>query len=154
MIILTALQNFHTDTDAGDITALYVQNKAKYGGDQRLASISTVYNELQKTHPEAINTLMQNWRFEVPWGYEQASQVSCSFVPRQLTQIVQQRNGSHQSTPTVPPGLAPSLHLRQILHPRLHLRYPPPRLSAPHNRTREGAEPRPSDLRETLAEPR
>lgn len=60
-------QNFHTDCDGGDITALYTLEIAESGGTQHLASFWKVYNELIKTNPACVQTLAQNWRFEIPW---------------------------------------------------------------------------------------
>ena len=52
-------QVFHTDS--GDIVSLFALNTAAEGGTSRLASTWRVYNELARTRPDLIETLLQDW---------------------------------------------------------------------------------------------
>jgi hypothetical protein len=52
-------QVFHTD--AGDVIALACLETSAEGGDSKLSSSWTVYNELARTRPDLIETLSQPW---------------------------------------------------------------------------------------------
>jgi hypothetical protein len=58
----TDKQAFHTD--AGDIVSLFCLNTAVKGGESKLASSWTVYNELAPTRPDIIKTLSEDWAFD------------------------------------------------------------------------------------------
>lgn len=55
-------QPFHTDW--GDVVGLYCLSTAAEGGTSRLASISTIYNELAQKRPDIIQVLAGNWAFD------------------------------------------------------------------------------------------
>jgi hypothetical protein len=56
-------QPFHNDVC--DILSMYVQETAAEGGESRLASCATVYNEIAATRPDVIHTLAkENWIFD------------------------------------------------------------------------------------------
>jgi hypothetical protein len=58
----TDKQVFHTDS--GDIVSLFALNNAAQGGESKLASSWTVYNELARTRPDLIKTLSEDWIFD------------------------------------------------------------------------------------------
>ncbi|EME86378.1 uncharacterized protein MYCFIDRAFT_89106 [Pseudocercospora fijiensis CIRAD86] len=58
----TDKQVFHTD--AGDIIALACLETAASGGESKLSSSWTVYNELARTRPDLIRTLAEPWAAE------------------------------------------------------------------------------------------
>jgi len=55
---------FHTDIDTGDILTMFVQSTPLEGGDQYIASMATMYNELLESDPEALKTLAEDWYWE------------------------------------------------------------------------------------------
>ncbi|KAK4501968.1 hypothetical protein PRZ48_007778 [Zasmidium cellare] len=58
----TDKQVFHTD--AGDVIALACLETAAEGGESKLSSSWTVYNELARTRPDLIRTLAEPWAAE------------------------------------------------------------------------------------------
>lgn len=58
----TDKQVFHTD--AGDVIALACLETAAEGGQSKLSSSWTVYNELARTRPDLIRTLAEPWHAE------------------------------------------------------------------------------------------
>lgn len=58
----TDKQVFHTDV--GDVIALHCLETAAEGGQSKLSSSWTVYNELAKTRPDLIKTLAEPWASE------------------------------------------------------------------------------------------
>lgn len=58
----TDKQVFHTD--AGDLIALHCLETAASGGESKLSSSWTVYNELARTRPDLIHTLAEPWASE------------------------------------------------------------------------------------------
>lgn len=58
----TDKQVFHTDV--GDVIALHCLEAAAEGGQSKLSSSWTVYNELAKTRPDLIRTLAEPWASE------------------------------------------------------------------------------------------
>ncbi|KAI5358282.1 putative TauD/TfdA-like domain, taurine dioxygenase TauD-like superfamily [Septoria linicola] len=58
----TDKQVFHTD--AGDVIALACLETAAEGGESKLSSSWTVYNELARTRPDLIRTLAEPWANE------------------------------------------------------------------------------------------
>jgi hypothetical protein len=80
-----ARMNFHTD--AGDIIALLCLESAKEGGESKIASSWTVYNELLRSRPDIIRVLRNDWIYN-RWAYNSvfflfALQLLClqPFVP-------------------------------------------------------------------------
>jgi Taurine catabolism dioxygenase TauD, TfdA family len=60
---LTAVQPFHTDI--GSIIGLYALGEAAQGGESKLASSATVYNQIAKTRSDIIQLLAKsNWVFD------------------------------------------------------------------------------------------
>jgi hypothetical protein len=55
-------QVFHTD--AGDIISLFAVGVAEEGGESKIASSWTVYNEIAKERPDLIETLASDWIFQ------------------------------------------------------------------------------------------
>ncbi|KAI1371306.1 Clavaminate synthase-like protein [Hypoxylon crocopeplum] len=55
-------QVFHTDS--GDIVSLFALETAAEGGASKLASTWRVYNEIARTRPDLIHTLIENWDVE------------------------------------------------------------------------------------------
>ncbi|KAI8344315.1 hypothetical protein BC941DRAFT_458381 [Chlamydoabsidia padenii] len=55
-------QVFHTD--AGDIISLFAVGVAEQGGESKIASSWTVYNEIAKERPDLIETLASDWVFQ------------------------------------------------------------------------------------------
>jgi hypothetical protein len=55
---------FHTDRY--DVLSLLCVRQARIGGENRLASAITIYNEMLQSHPEIAESLFQ----EIPWVYE------------------------------------------------------------------------------------
>ena len=55
---------FHTDRY--DVLSLLCVRQARIGGENRLASAVTIYNEMLQSHPEIAESLFQ----EMPWLYE------------------------------------------------------------------------------------
>jgi hypothetical protein len=55
-------QVFHTD--AGDIISLFAIGVAEEGGESKIASSWTVYNEIAKDRPDLIDTLANDWVFQ------------------------------------------------------------------------------------------
>ncbi|KAK0659161.1 hypothetical protein QBC41DRAFT_287264 [Cercophora samala] len=55
---------FHTDIDVGDMVSLFVQSTPLEGGDQYLAPIASIYNDLMKRDPEVLRILSENWYWE------------------------------------------------------------------------------------------
>ncbi|KAK4170967.1 hypothetical protein QBC36DRAFT_340879 [Triangularia setosa] len=55
---------FHTDIDVGDMVSLFVQSTPLEGGDQYLAPIASIYNDLMKRDPEVLRVLAENWYWE------------------------------------------------------------------------------------------
>lgn len=58
----TDKQVFHTDV--GDVIALHCLEESAEGGQSKLSSSWTVYNELAKTRPDLIKTLAEPWASE------------------------------------------------------------------------------------------
>jgi hypothetical protein len=58
----TDKQVFHTDV--GDVIALACLETAAAGGESKLSSSWTVYNELARTRPDLIRTLAEPWASE------------------------------------------------------------------------------------------
>ncbi|KAI1385396.1 Clavaminate synthase-like protein [Hypoxylon trugodes] len=58
----TDKQVFHTDS--GDIVSLFALETAAEGGASKLASTWRVYNEIARTRPDLIHTLINNWDVE------------------------------------------------------------------------------------------
>lgn len=58
----TDKQVFHTDS--GDVIALACLETAAEGGESKLSSSWTVYNELARTRPDLIRTLAEPWASE------------------------------------------------------------------------------------------
>ena len=58
----TEKQVFHTDV--GDVIALHCLSEAAAGGESKLSSSWTVYNELARTRPDLIRTLAEPWASE------------------------------------------------------------------------------------------
>lgn len=56
---------FHTDVDQPDILSLFTVSKPIEGGIQQLSSIETIYNELLKDDRDVLQTLKENWYWEV-----------------------------------------------------------------------------------------
>jgi hypothetical protein len=55
---------FHTDVDTGDMLSMFLQSVPLEGGDQFLASMASVYNDLMSHNPEALKRLSENWYWE------------------------------------------------------------------------------------------
>ncbi|KAI1097553.1 Clavaminate synthase-like protein [Jackrogersella minutella] len=58
----TDKQVFHTDS--GDIVSLFALETAAEGGASKLASTWRVYNEIARTRPDLVHTLIGNWDVE------------------------------------------------------------------------------------------
>lgn len=58
----TDKQVFHTDV--GDVIALHCLETAAEGGQSKLSSSWTVYNELARTRPDLMRTLAEPWASE------------------------------------------------------------------------------------------
>lgn len=58
----TEKQVFHTGV--GDVIALHCPSEAAAGGELKLSSSWTVYNELARTRPDLIRTLAEPWASE------------------------------------------------------------------------------------------
>jgi hypothetical protein len=58
----TDKQVFHTDV--GDVIALHCLDTAAEGGQSKLSSSWTVYNEIAKSRPDLIRTLAEPWAAE------------------------------------------------------------------------------------------
>jgi len=56
---------FHTDVDQGDIVGLFTQSVPLEGGEQYIASMASVYNDLAKTDPGVLKTLAKDWYWEI-----------------------------------------------------------------------------------------
>jgi len=63
----TDKQVFHTDV--GDVIALACLETAAEGGESKLSSSWTVYNELARTRPDLIRTLAEPWASEKYVGF-------------------------------------------------------------------------------------
>lgn len=57
-------------TDPGEIIGMFCIETAAEGGESRVASSTTIYNELATHRPDLINTLAQPWVFDgyVSWS--------------------------------------------------------------------------------------
>jgi len=55
---------FHTDIDVGDMVSLFVQSTPLSGGDQYLAPIASIYNDLMARDPDVLRVLSENWHWE------------------------------------------------------------------------------------------
>lgn len=55
---------FHTDIDVGDTVSLFTQSVPLSGGEQYLASIASVYNDILEREPEVLKTLAADWYWE------------------------------------------------------------------------------------------
>jgi hypothetical protein len=65
---ITAAMDFHSDRFSGDVLALHVRNDGGVGigGGQYVASFWRIYNELLRTEPEVLETMMEaDWPFEL-----------------------------------------------------------------------------------------
>jgi hypothetical protein len=79
----TARQFFHADDS--DIVGLLCLHRAQEGGESDLVSVHSVWNELQKKHPDVAKTLTEpNWYFdrkgEVSEGQEQWIKTSVFYL--------------------------------------------------------------------------
>ena len=54
-------QKFHADRYYAEIVAMFVKQNAASGGEQYLASFSTIYNRMLEVEPESVNVLAQEW---------------------------------------------------------------------------------------------
>ncbi|KAI9776641.1 MAG: hypothetical protein M1839_009447 [Geoglossum umbratile] len=86
-------QPFHTDI--GSIIGLYTLGEAAHGGESRLASSATVYNQIAKMRPDVVQLLAKsNWVFDRfgqtpgystrPLLYREGGKVILSFSRRPL----------------------------------------------------------------------
>jgi Taurine catabolism dioxygenase TauD, TfdA family len=55
---------FHTDIDVSDMLTMFTQSVPLEGGDQYIASIASIYNNLATKDPEVIQTLAADWYWE------------------------------------------------------------------------------------------
>lgn len=60
---------FHTDIDVYDMLALFTLSTAERGGDQYLASMTSIYNILAAEDPKVLQTLSQDWYWERKYLY-------------------------------------------------------------------------------------
>jgi len=63
---LQVAMDFHTDTDTGNILALFIERSAKSGGEQYLSSFWCAYNDLARDRPEVLTELAKDWYWETP----------------------------------------------------------------------------------------
>ncbi|KAI1327877.1 hypothetical protein F5Y16DRAFT_370578 [Xylariaceae sp. FL0255] len=63
---LAVPMDFHTDADAGNILALFTENKGKAGGYQYLSSFWSVYNTIMEEDPSVMACLAADWHWEKP----------------------------------------------------------------------------------------
>ncbi|KIM35425.1 hypothetical protein M413DRAFT_349953 [Hebeloma cylindrosporum] len=61
---LPVAMDFHTDIDAGNIVALFIERSAKSGGEQCLSSFWCAYNDLARDRPEVLAELAKDWYWE------------------------------------------------------------------------------------------
>jgi hypothetical protein len=71
---------FHSDVDVHDMLALFTLGTAAKGGDQSLASMTSVYNVLAAEDPEALQILSENWYWERSYRYVRPSAVILSQI--------------------------------------------------------------------------
>jgi Taurine catabolism dioxygenase TauD, TfdA family len=60
---------FHTDIDVFDMLALFTLSTAERGGDQYLASMTSIYNILATEDAKILQTLSQDWYWERKYRY-------------------------------------------------------------------------------------
>lgn len=53
--------NFHTDADSGSLLTLFTQSLPEEGGEQYLASLGEIFNDLADSDPSALNLLTRRW---------------------------------------------------------------------------------------------
>lgn len=53
--------NFHTDADSGNLLTLFTQSLPEEGGEQYLASLGEIFNDLADSDPSALNLLTRRW---------------------------------------------------------------------------------------------
>lgn len=53
--------DFHTDADSGNLLTLFTQSLPEEGGEQYLASLSEIFNDLADSDPSALNLLTRRW---------------------------------------------------------------------------------------------
>ena len=56
-----AVQKFHADRYYAEILAMFVKENATIGGEQYLASFSTIYNRMMKEDSDSVRVLAQEW---------------------------------------------------------------------------------------------
>lgn len=56
--------SFHTDVDTGDILTMFIQRPSLKGGDQFIAPMASVYNDLMEHNPQAVRLLTEDWFWE------------------------------------------------------------------------------------------
>ncbi|KAH8670608.1 hypothetical protein BGZ61DRAFT_497744 [Ilyonectria robusta] len=61
---LAVSMTFHTDIDVGDILSMFIQSTPLSGGEQYIASISSVYNYIAQREPEVLKALADDWYWE------------------------------------------------------------------------------------------
>ncbi|KAK3347092.1 hypothetical protein B0T25DRAFT_485296 [Lasiosphaeria hispida] len=61
---LATPMGFHTDVDTGDMLSLFTQSTPLEGGDQQLASVASIYNDLKKRNPDVLQMLTEDWYWE------------------------------------------------------------------------------------------
>jgi hypothetical protein len=57
---------FHTDVDTGDMLSMFLQSVPLEGGDQFLASMASVYNDLMSHNPGPETSLRELVLGEIP----------------------------------------------------------------------------------------
>ena len=55
---------FHTDIDVHGMLTMFTQSVALEGGDQYLASMTSIYNILAVEEPAVLKTLAEDWYWE------------------------------------------------------------------------------------------
>lgn len=53
--------DFHTDADSGNLLTLFTQSLPEEGGEQYLASLGEIFNDLADSDPSALNLLTRRW---------------------------------------------------------------------------------------------
>ncbi|KPM41014.1 hypothetical protein AK830_g5515 [Neonectria ditissima] len=76
---LAVSMSFHTDIDVGDMLSLFVQSTSLSGGEQYIASISSMYNYIVKREPEVLKTLTDDWYWERSFRPEVNKEITRAF---------------------------------------------------------------------------
>ncbi|PNS16216.1 hypothetical protein CAC42_6323 [Sphaceloma murrayae] len=61
---MSVSMDFHTDCDAGNVLAMFIQSMALVGGSQYVANFTAVYRDLLESYPEALTVLAEDWVWE------------------------------------------------------------------------------------------